>query len=301
MTHFLRRTVVVLVLFALSAALALRTARAELERALLAGTQGMFALPPAWFHGAPRRVQVNGASVRITSGRSELALSALLDLAETMCARHAGGLSQLVAAAQRKVRHQLLQLPASTLRAENVQQGVLACLDLGSSRLSATELAHKLERFSETLDLAELGGVRMVRAQALEHGTFFVVAESQGSVPLARMFPATGDAPGLDSVEHPRPRGTRRLLSAWQEDQEPALFVYESPRSADALWAEYTRDLEARGWKPSSAEHAHSASQHGELFARAGHALLVVVSPGAQGAQALVMPLDAGPGSIAIR
>ena len=36
-------------------------------------------------------------------------------------------------------------------------------------------------------------------------------------------------------------------------------------------------------------------------FSRAGHALLVVVTPGAEGTRALVMPLDAGPGSIAVR
>jgi hypothetical protein len=301
MSILVRRTLVVLVLFAGSTALLVHTARAQLEQALLSGTECMFALPPAWLHGAPRRVHVNGATVRIMTGRSDLALSALLDHAESLCRAHGGGLERLVARAHSKMRATAPRGHGSVLRAENAQEGVVACLDLGSEQLSMAEFARKLERFSVALDLAELGGVRLVRARALSYGAFFVVAESEGPVPLSAMFPLEGDAPGLDSPDAPRPPGTRRVLAAWQEQGEPALFVYQSHQRVDELWAEYVRELGARGYVPSSLEHAQSAREHAELFAREGHSLLVVFTPEERGTEALIMPLDAGPGSIAVR
>jgi hypothetical protein len=187
------------------------------------------------------------------------------------------------------------------LRAESAREGVVACLDLGTPELTLDELAARLQRFAQELDLAELGGVRLVRVRALAYGSFFVLAESQGAFPLARMFPAVGDAPGSDFASLPRPPHSRRLLSAWQPETEPGIALYEAREAADELWATYLGQLRERGWTPSSPESAQSAREHAALLSRQGHSALVAVTRQGGASQLLVMPMDAGPGSVAVR
>jgi hypothetical protein len=299
MLTVLRRLCVVLVLGALSLGYAVHTVRAELEQSLFEASEGMLALPAAWFHGAPRDIQVNGAHVRVSSGRSELALPALLDHVEGVCNVHSGGLAELVTSASHAGRRAPPGV-SSVLRAEHGNEGVVACLDLGSSRLSPEQMLAKLQRFAQALDLAELGGIRLVRARALSHGTFFVLAESQGAVAIANMFPTSGDAPGADPALVPRPPRSRRLLSAWQPQTEPAIAVYEVEQAPDELWASYLGTLHRQGWR-SPAQDEQSAAQHATVLSRDGHAVLVAVTGRGATSQVLVMPTDAGPGSIAVR
>jgi hypothetical protein len=301
MLTFVRRSLVVLFILTLSLGYGAHSAHALLEQSLLSATRGLFDMPPSWLHGAPRRVHVNGAVVQVSTGRSELSLPALLDHVAAACAAHDGGLAHLVADAERVRRARLPALEGSVLRAENAGEGVVACLDLGTSAHSLADLTGRLTRFSRELDLAELGGVRMVRVQALEHGSFFVVTESVGSVPLARMFPTAQDAPGIDLAHLPRPRESRRLLSAWQEHGEPALAAYISRLSADELWAEYTESLRAQGWHAGSGAALQSSAQHAALFARHGHHALVTVSHTDDGAELVLMPLESGPGAVVVR
>jgi hypothetical protein len=297
---YLRRTLLLLGLFGGSLAYSAHAVHAQLERGLLSGARVMLDLPASYFRAAPRDVQLNGARVQISSGRSELPLSALLDHIEAACGLHGGGVARLLAQAERSGKRALPILQANVLRAENEREGVVACLDLGTSDLTLDELAQRLSRFSERLDLAELGGVRLVRVQALTHGTFFVVAETQGPVPLAAMFPVEGDAPGLDLAGLPRPAQSRRILSTWLSHGEPAMAAYASQDTVDEAWAAYVTALESQGFRGSSANHAQSGEQHAELFSRAGRSALVVVTPDGPGSQVLLMAMDAGPGAVRV-
>jgi hypothetical protein len=277
----LRRPVVTTCAALACVALAALTARAELEERMLAGARALLDLPGEWLHGPPRTLSVNGARILVSSGRSELALSALLDHVQAGCRATSGGLAA--------------RAPGAVLRAENEREGVVACFALGAAPLSSATLVRRLERFAEQLDLAELGGVMLVRAEARPQGSFLVMAESQGPAPLQAMFPRRGDAVGADPDDPPRPQATRRLLSVHQADHAPALFVYESGRASDALWADYLAQLARRGWSLADPSAAHAAPRQAALLLRGGRSAVVVVEPAASGARLIL--LTSGPGS----
>jgi hypothetical protein len=64
------------------------------------------------------------------------------------------------------------------------------------------------------------------------------------------MFPKAGDAPGVDFPDLPRPPGSRRILSAWEEGQAPAVNIYESSTlKPDQLDKFYRAELPKLGWE----------------------------------------------------
>jgi hypothetical protein len=290
----LRRAVVVLGALACCSALAVASARAELERRALASTRAVLDLPAQWLQGPPRVLALNGAHFVVSTGRSDLALPALLDHAQANCRASSGGLAARLSGAGAARSGPSSGLRDGVLRAEDEREGVVACLGLGAAPLSGDELVARLERFSRRLDLAELGGVTMVRVEARQHGSFFVVAASQGALPLGLMFPSRGDAPGFDPSELPRPPATRRLLSAHQADREPALFVYESGCAPDELWDDYLRTLSARGWSLADPAAGMAAPRHAALVLRGGRSAVVVVEPRKHGARLALLTSTAG-------
>jgi hypothetical protein len=269
-----RRLAVLLLASLLCITLAASTVRAGLEQALLSHAAALLDLPAAWQHAPPRSLAVNGAHIEIATGRSELALTALLDHVQASCRTLSGNLELPLGSS---ATAPLPGFSDGVLRAENDREGVVACLRLGRGTLSGAALVARLARFSESLDLADLGGVSVVRARAHRHGSSFVVAASHGAVPLGAMFPARGDAPGVDPREPLRPHRSRRVLSVHQLEREPALFIYESERSADELWADYTRKLAARGWSPADERVLQSAPHHAALFVRGAHIAVVLL------------------------
>jgi len=296
----LQRSLMLAIVVAGCLAIALRTAKAELETRALAHTRGILGIPDAWVRGAPRTIALNGAHIRLASGHSEQTLHALLDRAERDCRERSGGLDARAGALHRKSGRP--RLSNGILRAEHGKEGLVACLDLGPAELSLDDLAAKLSDFARHGDLQNLGGVRMLRAEARAQGAFFVTVSTDGAVPLWRMFPAEGDAPGLDAPDVARPVGSRRVLSAWQEQGAPAIHVYETQQALDVLWPKYARDLAASGWKEDTRPSTQTpGTTRSALFMRGGKQ--VVVTAEGQRAKTLIaiMPLDAGPGAARIR
>jgi len=279
---------------------ALRTAKAELETRALSHTRGILGIPDAWVRGAPRSIALNGARIRIASGHSEQTLHDLLDRAERDCRERSGALDARAEALHRNSGRP--RLSNGILRAEHGKEGLVACLDLGHAELSLDDLAARLSDFAGDGDLQRLGGVRLLRAEARAQGAFFVTASTEGAVPLWRMFPADGDAPGLDASDVARPVGSRRVLSAWQEQGAPAIHVYETQQAIEALWPKYARELEAAGWKEDAQPSTLTlGAARSTLFMRGGKQ--VVVTAERQRAKTLIaiMPLDAGPGAARLR
>jgi hypothetical protein len=283
-----RRLCVGLVACTVCTGLAVVSARAALDERVLAGSRTLLDLPSEWLAGPPRIIAVNGARIEVSAGRSELALPALLDHVQAACRTSSGGLAARLATASQALAPGS-GLRDGVLRAESAREGVVACLAIGATTLSLDEVITRLDHLARHLDLAELGGVLMVRAQARHHGSSFVVAASQGPVPLDVMFPAHADAAGFDPLDPPRPRLTRRLLSAHQVEREPALFVYESQRAPDELWADYLRELAARGWTLANPGAALGGVRQAALLLRAGRSAVVVVEPAGPGARLILL------------
>ena len=194
-------------------------------------------------------------------------------------------------------------LPAAAdgvLRVENEREGLVACLDLGSAEASFEDLATRLSEFAEKGDLQALGGVRLLRAEAREQGAFFVTTWNEGRAPLWEMFPPSGDAPGVDFFDLPRPAGARRVLSAWQEHGAPAINVYESAEAADVVWERYTRELTRQGFLESTHEHAQSAREHALMLVKGGQQVVITAETHNGKTLLAVMPLSAGPGAAVV-
>ncbi len=295
----LQRALLLLIALTLCVGGALHTAKAAFDTQVLASTRGILGIPEVWLRGAPRTIVLNGARIRVATGRSQESLHALLDRAESDCRRRSAGLHARAMRIADRVKKALPPLADGVLRAENDREGLVACLDLGESEASFQDLAARLTEFAARGDLQALGGVRMVRAYAREGEAFFVSTWNEGSAALWDMFPLTGDAPGLDFRSVPRPSGSRRVLSTWQEHGAPAINVYESAEPLDVLWDGYTRALAERGFLRSD-HNASSAGAHALMLTRGGQQLVITAE--AQNGKTLlsVMPMDAGPGAASI-
>ncbi len=289
----LRRALMLLCLSVAAPGAALVQARTEIQQALLERTAGLFELARHWQRASPRALFLNGARVVVATGSSEQPLPAMLDHFQAHCRRESGGLHELAMDATRPARTGLPSLVDGVLRVEEEHQGLVACLALGETKLGAAELMDRIERFGDALDVAELGGLRVVRVQALGEGSFFVAAWNDGPLALARMFPEQGDSPGADPSGIPRPAHARRVLSAWQEDVPSSVHVYESGDVRDEAFVGYTRELEKLGWRLQDATGLYGgASVNGGLFARGAQSLVVQAQSDERGSLISVLPME---------
>ena len=200
------------------------------------------------------------------------------------CEAHSGGFAGRAKRVDADAPPGLLD---GVLRLEGRDAAMVACLDLGPRDLSAEEFLARLERVADSMDLAELGGIRMVRLERAGEGTFAVAIWSQGSLALPRMFPQQGDAPGADPRHVPRAPGSRRVLSLWQEGRAPAVNAYLAPQGVDEALAFYRERLPRAGWKLAD------GVPEGALVATRGDAMAVWhIEPDAAGSRILVLPVD---------
>lgn len=272
---------------------ALAQARAHAEAELLTATQGLLmGIPEAWQRGAPRELRINGAQIDVRSGHSQDSLHALLDRAEADCRLVSAGLYERSQRAKRRTG-----LSDGILRVEDSKEGLVACLPLGVREASWPELAARLEAFSRDGDLEVLGGVRLLRAEARQAGAFFVLVTTQGPVPLLRMFPAQGDAPGLDFEDIPRPQRARRVLSAWQQHGSPAINVYESKATQGQALDDYLNQAGTFGFRRLGSTRQDEVAR-AMLLERAGRQLVVSAQASPSGALLVVMPLEARKGAL---
>jgi hypothetical protein len=70
---------------------------------------------------------------------------------------------------------------------------------------------------------------------------------------LYTVFPLTGDAPGGDFADIPRPRDSTRLFAATIEDDPYAVRIYETQSNMAATVKQYDSDMSLAGWKGSEA------------------------------------------------
>ena len=126
--------------------------------------------------------------------------------------------------------------------------GVVACIDTGG-QLPLDDLTARLSRFAKSGDLSSLGQLRYALFHRSGKSTSVLALWTEGTASVFDMFPATGDAPGTDPRDFPRPMGVRRLLSAAERGQPYAVTVYETEgQSPEQLREWYRTALLARKW-----------------------------------------------------
>jgi hypothetical protein len=166
-----------------------------------------------------RTLLVNGARIELRTGVTTDSIDAVLARQRELCG------------------------PAHTtpiVRSQSALEGVLGCFVATDD----TSLIDRLLAFEETGDLATLGELRATWVMASGDERRYVLIAARDTLALSRMFPSTGDAPGVDVPSLPRPPEARRVLSSFQHAEEPMLVAYRSTLEAAALERRYLELLE---------------------------------------------------------
>lgn len=185
-----------------------------------------------------RALYLNGARLGMRTGSTLDTSNAVLDAYESRCRA-------------RLAKQNGARLPHGfdgIARFGTDAQGFVGCIDFGTD-VTASDLLTRLEQLVATGDVEELGKLEVVWAMRSERGARYVALWSEGSLPLWKMFPGTGDAPGIDLPDAPRPPQSRRLLSLWQQGEAPMIASYASALAPDVLLARYREALSRAGFE----------------------------------------------------
>jgi hypothetical protein len=205
----------------------------------------------------PKTLFINGAAMNISTAMTPQSPKEVLDRYESLCREHPQFLARAIADVpqemQRKVEatvpgatwRRLTDL--TTVRREVGDEGMLVCFT-DDRPAGLGDLAGRVRALEQTGDLAELGRVHYVVVKRTPRGTHVRTIWNEGPLPVAKMFPSKGDAPGFDSDLVPRPPNARRTLSATSTEVPFSVHAYESTDGVPAMHGFYDREMAARGW-----------------------------------------------------
>ena len=251
--------------------------------------------------GEPQPVSVNGQLLLLAAKETDLSVKAVLDVFDAHCEAHSGGLREefekMPGFNQRK-----LALPESMRDPGRIgimrsdaghasdaePEAHLVCIAQPDNGGGIVGLVNRVEEFLNTGDAARIGDMRYVAARKLPNGKTQVIAIwTEGSFNIEAMFPDSGDAPGSDAADFPRPPLSVRSFSAVVPDHPYAVRFYDSSESQAAVLAFYDRELGRAGWstRPSSLNDEGPELHGTELraFSRGGRAMVVSASAEAPG------------------
>lgn len=267
-----RRWLLVPLLLAFAAVVAVggayHRARAQLDEGLMDLGMRMMHYADATDQNAPRDLVVNGQVMHISTGTAAHGATRVLDHFEARCADADGELMEQLDQLQREHPgdHDVSALEAPIIREQRGRRGYVACLDLGPTSVTVTELGDRLARYGQSGDVSDIGDARYVFVEELRDGdelrTHFVALWTSGSFNLRRMFPQDGDVPGEDPDGLARPPESRRVLAGFERGQPHTLTVYETRRDEADLGRFFRRSLPGSGWSLLS-----DSGEHPELDA----------------------------------
>lgn len=242
----------------------------------------------------PRTLMLNGTELRlrVQTARNRK-LGEVLDTFERRCRERSGRFHELLTERSVELTQPQRELLDGVIRADAGRAGMVACLDVGEARLGVGELLERVHRFLRSGDVSDIGYVRYVRAEQDGADVFLVMFWNDGPFNIRRMFPTSGDAPGVDIPGLPRPPKSRRVLSAWEEGEGPALNLYEvEGMSADASDRHYRATLAEQGWHALNPESSGTRKTRGLMVMRGGLTAVLASSDTERGSLISVLPMD---------
>jgi hypothetical protein len=224
-----------------------RSARADLGEAAMGVGRQLAGFED--LTGQSYRVLLNGEPIQVSTTLVALPISDVLSRFERHCQSRSVSreLEQLSATLEAPVMGEVDT--SGIMRRESRKEGLVACL---AARDSEHSLSQRLQRFAETLDLADVGLLRYAYARATPSGkTHVVVAWTDRAFRLESLVTAKpgDDAPGNDVVGGARPTESVRLLTAAVEGAPYSARVYDSRASAERVLAGLDTDMEKKGWR----------------------------------------------------
>lgn len=227
-----------------------RQAEAKIAESLRGFGDELAKLHSLSVHSAPRRLNVNGLELHVVTASTALDVTEALDRFQATC-RSVGQIDMPATLRQQLEDGQTGQrtVPWGVVRQGSDTEGFLACLDVGGG-LDGEGFLRKLAQFGQTQNLRDLGQLRYALARRHADRTTLLVLWTEGDVRLNEMFPKLGDAPGRDIPELPRPKGTRRMLSAFEVGQPYGLATYTlEPPWQPGAEAGFIDELQQAGWR----------------------------------------------------
>ena len=204
--------------------------------------------------GGGNTLTINGQRLHLSASHVDASVTAVLDRLQKGCETHADGLADDLGAIDKgfaTTTPSTRGFPGiAMLRDERDGRGVVACFATNENT-STTGVARRLAHFSETRDLADIGGLRYVAVHADGEGGSKVVSTwSDDPLAIEALFADDGDAAGDDPGAAPRPANARRLLSARVEPAPYGAFIYASTESPEGAIKSYETALVVRGFRP---------------------------------------------------
>jgi hypothetical protein len=219
--------------------------------------------------GGAYRIRVNGADLHRASARTAQSTAQVLDRYEAVCRENPGAIGRAMtdipgALADRIDREAGPKVRTSVLRGGSDGRGMVVCFVDGPNDEPAPFI-ERMRALADTGDLSKLGHFRYVFAEPSKGphgGTHVITFWSDGELNLKKMFPASGDAPGTDSVLAPRPAGSRRTLAASVEGYPASVRIYESLATRESIERMYDETLRANGFTKVAAPDARGGAAY---------------------------------------
>ncbi len=232
---------------AVSASLLTRALGHELGAAALRGGRAVWGIASPHRSNAPQRLVLNGAELFVQTSTVQAPWDQVLDEVRRSCA--ARGVAGSVGSAP------LARLLAKdgVFEWRTQRDGTVACLEWprpigGVAELSRRLLGDQGLMDDTETDIGALGSFRYTYARRESADRTAVLGIwSSGPLHVGALFPSSGDAPGEEDPELPRPQGSARTLSVRHEALARPLVVYRAPGAAEAVAASYGEELRRAG------------------------------------------------------
>jgi hypothetical protein len=190
----------------------------------------------------------------MSTAESDEPVKTVLDRFQANCDSHPGAMKDLVDDVVAKKALAASGKDANTLTTQredtpNKDAGTVLCMAGSGGKVDWKDAFHA---FQQTGDLSNIGNLRYVYAQKMKSGrTSIRTVWTDGHFNFYAVMPQdkTGDAPGSDAANVPRPDHARRIFTAEAANDQYAARYYETDdEAADAL-AAYDHKMDALGWE----------------------------------------------------
>jgi len=202
------------------------------------------------------RLRMNDAPLNVASALTHAGVGKVLQRAEEDCGAHADGMATDFAHLEKVVQSNAPHAEAGSpgfgvVRSEAANKiGYVLCFANGG-KYSPLEAWQQVAEAARTGELTKIGQVRYVTARKDGEGKTRVTAVwTDQPFNLFEMFPTTGDAPGSDAPNMPRPEGARRIFTAYAEGAPAAIRVYDVPMNSHDAHQFYQEKMPGAGFQP---------------------------------------------------
>ena len=249
----------------------------DLEASLIEVGREMMRMPRETMKGV-REFTFNGASVFVYGRTVRGGKEKVLNLFERRCRDANRGVNADIERAFERLGDRSLgqsidppagwdRLMRGTLRHEGGDEGMVSCLQTPDRRSGVESFLSRVERFSQSGDLSDVGYLRYVyTVEEPKLGTTFVLGIwSDSPLKLHELFPQDGsDVPGREIPNVKRPAKSQRLVAMRQRGAPYAVNVYRAHGSLAKLMAYYQNDLLQQGFRIANDSANAKGSKNGE-------------------------------------